>query len=220
MFNDQVNLLDSDSEDEDEDFIQALYLIAPEELGRTQRNRRSHTRHYLTRSELLLHPRGRTPWQVLYHSQNDRAFITTMGFDVRCFQLILESGFQEVWDTHPISRPDTSAHGHPRPSSRSLDACGALGLSLHYLSSAIPETGLQQIFALVPTTVSRYINFSLHILIHTLRSIPDATIQWPEGQDFQELNELIVERHPLLGGEGSGAFCSMDGLKLAVQVSR
>ena len=169
MFNNQVNLLDSDSEDEDEDFI-----IAPEELGHTQCNHCSHTWHYLTHSELLLHPQGRTPWQVLYHHQNDRAFITTMGFDVQCFQLILESGFQEVWDTHPISQPDMSAHGHPWPSSHSLDACGALGFSLHYLSSAIPETGLQQIFALVPTTVSRYINF-----ISISLSTPSAQFQMP-----------------------------------------
>ena len=61
-------------------------------------------------------------------------------------------------------------------------------------------------------------NMNTLCLIHTLCSIPDATIQWPEGQDFQGLNELIVQCHPLLG-EGSGAFCSMDGLKLAVQVS-
>ena len=219
MFNNQFNLLDSDSEDEDEDFIRALYIIAPEEIDRTRRNRRSHTRHYLTRPELLSHPRGRTPWQVLYHSRNERAFITTMGFDVRGFQLILESGFGEAWVTHPISWPEISADAHPRPNSRSLDAPGALGLLLHYLTSAIPETGLQQIFALIPTTVSRYIKFDLHILLNTLRSIPDAAIRWPEGQEFQELNELIVQRHPLLRGEGSGAFCSMDGLKLAVQVS-
>jgi hypothetical protein len=120
-----------------------------------------------------------------------------MGFDVQGFHLILESGFQEAWDTHPISQPDTSAHGHPQPNSRSLDASGALGLSLHYLASAIPETGLQQIFALVLTTVSHYINFSLHILISTLRSIPDAAIWWPEGQEFQELFYLPkLENHP------------------------
>ena len=52
-----------------------------------------------------------------------------------------------------------------------------------------------------------------------LRSIPAAAIRWPEGQDFRYLNDLITQRHPLLGGEGGGAFCSMDGLRLAVQVS-
>ena len=39
-------------------------------------------RLYLTHSDLLLDPRTDTPWQVLYHSQNDHGFITTMGLDV------------------------------------------------------------------------------------------------------------------------------------------
>lgn len=72
---------------------------------------------------------------------------------------------------------------------------------------------------MIPTTVSRYINFGLGILLSTLCSIPEAAIRWPDGQEFQELNELIAQQHPLLGEEGCGTFCSMDGLKLAVQVS-
>ena len=214
-----VNMLDSDSDDEDENFVWALYIIAPEVLDRIRRNRRSQTRLYLTRSELLIHPRGRTPWQVLYHSNNDRAFITTMGLDVRTFHLLLESGYRESWETHRIPRVDAPSRGQPRLRARSLDAAGSLGLLLHYLTSAIPETALQQIFALIPTTVSRYIHFGLRILLNTLCTIPDAAIRWPEGQEFEELNELISQRHPLLGEDRRGAFCSMDGLKLAVQVS-
>ncbi|KAH9163691.1 hypothetical protein EDB89DRAFT_1859863, partial [Lactarius sanguifluus] len=38
-------------------------------------------------------------------------------------------------------------------------------------------------------------------------------------QEFQYLNDLITQHHLLLGGEGSGAFCSMDGLRLAVWAS-
>ena len=37
---------------------------------------------YLTRPDLFPDPRNDTPWQALYHSQNDHAFITTMGFNV------------------------------------------------------------------------------------------------------------------------------------------
>jgi hypothetical protein len=68
-------------------------------------------------------------------------------------------------------------------------------------------------------TIFHYINFGLCILLSTLCSIPAAAIQWPEGQEFQDLNDLITQRHPLLGGEGGSAFCSMDGLRLAIQVS-
>ena len=142
-----------------------------------------------------------------------------MRLDVRTFHLLLESGYRESWETHRIPRVDAPSRGQPRLRARSLDAAGSLGLLLHYLTSAIPETALQQIFALIPTTVSRYIHFGLRILLNTLCTIPDAAIRWPEGQEFEELNELISQRHPLLGEDRRGAFCSMDGLKLAVQVS-
>ncbi|KIO30965.1 hypothetical protein M407DRAFT_144304 [Tulasnella calospora MUT 4182] len=54
-------------------------------------------RLYLTRADRLPNPREGTPWTQLFHSRNDRAFITTMGFDVRCFFLILDSGFAAQW---------------------------------------------------------------------------------------------------------------------------
>ncbi|KAF8326130.1 hypothetical protein F5887DRAFT_984706 [Amanita rubescens] len=38
--------------------------------------------------DLLKTPREATPWQALNSSKNDRAFITTMGFDVATFDLI------------------------------------------------------------------------------------------------------------------------------------
>ena len=94
-------------------------------------------------------------WQALFDSHNDRAFITTMGFDVETFELIVRSGFGTLWLSRPIPRTDVSIHGEPRPGGRFLDAWGALGLVLHYLNSTMLEISLQQIFALIPTTVSR-----------------------------------------------------------------
>jgi hypothetical protein len=73
---------------------------------------------------------------------------------------------------------DVSATGKPRLCARSLDAAGALGLVLHYLNSTMREISLQQIFALIPTTVSRYITFGLKILLKVLQKMPDATIEW------------------------------------------
>jgi len=52
------------------------------------------TRNYLCRPQLQPDPRNNTPWQVLFNSRNDRAFITTMGFDVETFELC--SGFGHV----------------------------------------------------------------------------------------------------------------------------
>ncbi|OAX30606.1 hypothetical protein K503DRAFT_778108 [Rhizopogon vinicolor AM-OR11-026] len=80
-----------------------------------------------------------------------------MDFDVRTFGFILTSGFASQWYELPIARTDISSHGNPQPNRRSLDAGGALGLILHYLNSTMHETSLQQIFALIPATVSRYL---------------------------------------------------------------
>jgi hypothetical protein len=181
---------------------------------------RNPSRLYLTRPQLLPNPRVETPWQQLYTSQSDRAFITTMGFDVATFDSILAAGFGRLWQETPIPRGDVNSAGQPRPWARSLDAEGALGLLLHYLSSTMHEISLQEIFALIPTTVSRYITFGLEILLQVLRSMPDAGIRWPKSADatiseFETLNGLIRERHPLL----TGAFASIDGLNLPVQTS-
>ena len=89
----------------------------------------------------------------------------------------MRSGFGTLWLSQPIPCADASTHGEPRPGGRSLDAWGALGLVLHYLNSTMLEISLQQIFALIPTTVSRYITFGLQILLETLCDLPDATIR-------------------------------------------
>ncbi|KAF8214811.1 hypothetical protein K438DRAFT_1562472, partial [Mycena galopus ATCC 62051] len=166
----------------------------------------------------------------LHASRSDHTYITTMGFDVQSFDDILEAGFEGTWYATPIPRADTATtgnpdngldnlilfHGNPWPGARSLDAAGALGLALHWVNSTMREISLQQIFTLVPTTVSRYIQFSLDILLAVLRQIPDAHIQWPSGIDqFQEYNDLIIQHHPLL----EGAFASIDGLNVPVQTA-
>ena len=119
--------------------------------------------------------------------------MTTMGFDVKTFTYILSSGFATHWDENPIPRNDTSALANPQPERRSLDAAGALGLVLHYLNSTMWVINLQQIFALIPTTVSRYITFALHILLSTLQAIPEAKIKWPKENDFETLSHLVLQ---------------------------
>ena len=138
-----------------------------------------------------------------------------MGLDVATFSLILSAGFEDHWDTLSITREDVAETGFSRPRCRSLDAAGGLGLMLHYLSSTMRETTLQQIFALTPTVVSRYLNFAKRILLLTLKRLPEARIQWPKGDEFEDLTEMIAARHPLL----RGAFGVIDGLNLPVEVS-
>lgn len=194
----------------------AVILGGAEESRKLRIERRKPNRLYLCRPQLLPNPRVDTPWQILFASRNDRAFITTMGFDVVTFHAIIDAGFGHSWCTTPIPRGDVSALGKPRLGARSLDEAGALGLVLHYLNSTMRKTSLQQIFALIPTTVSRYIRFGLTLLLDVLRTMPDAAIGWPrKDNDFRAYNKLIVERHPLL----TGAFASIDGLNLAVQTA-
>lgn len=193
----------------------AIISLGSEEAQELRRERRRATRQYLTRPELLSNPRIATPWQKLFESQSDRAFITTMGFDVNAFSYILKSGFADRWYRTPIPRTDTPATAVARPYRGSLDAAGALGLALHYLSSTMREVSLQEIFALIPSTVSRYIIFALKILHDTLRDIPETRIAWPEGDEFEALSILIQQRHPLL----IGAFADIDGLNVPAQTS-
>ncbi|KIJ12082.1 hypothetical protein PAXINDRAFT_15109 [Paxillus involutus ATCC 200175] len=97
---------------EDEETMMALVTAAiiggTEVLREIHVERHHNNRLYLCRSQLLPNPCINTPWQILYDSQNDRAFITTMGFDVETFGYILSSGFAANWYTTAIPRPDTN----------------------------------------------------------------------------------------------------------------
>jgi hypothetical protein len=99
-----------------------------------------------------------------------------MGVDDATFNLILENGFEFTWNNKCIPRGDAAATSAPRASHHSLDAAGALGLVLHYLNSTMEDVSLMEIFGLIPSTVSQYINFALEILLSTLQSLEDAQI--------------------------------------------
>ena len=217
----QLQLAQNSMRQTDEEFEErviactGLIIYGLEEARRLRSERQCLRRLYLTRPDLLPNPRQGTPWQVLYESQNDRAFITTMGFNVATFHKILDHGFRDLWNTLAIPCHETNINSRPQLGRRSLDAEGALGLVLHWLNSTMLDVSLMQIFTLIPTTVSRYITFSLSNLLFTLHQMHEACIQWLVGDEFQENNNLIIDRHPLL----NGAFGSMDGLNLAVQTS-
>ena len=205
----------------DRETIDKLQLIAAvliigsnEDHAWVVENRRP-CRQYLGRTALLPNPRIGTPWTRLYANHEDRAFITTMGVDTSTFRAILAAGFGHFWYTLPIPRPDIHTAGNPRAGRQSLDAEGGLGLVLHWLSSTMRQLSLQQIFALIPSTVSRYLRFALSILLKVLRQMPSAAISWPRGDEFLELSSYVSIRHPFL----QGVFGSIDRLNLPCQVS-
>jgi len=133
----------------------ATYLLAGISARQQERaDRRRLRRLFLLRPHLMPNPRIDTPWQRLYASRSKQAFITTMGVDVDTFHFILRHGFSTKWDSLPIPHSNVYQSGCPHLVQHSLDAKGALGLVLHYLNSTMHEISLQQIFALIPTTVS------------------------------------------------------------------
>ena len=223
MFNLLWDELENLEDEEDEEAANAAAWLASLITGilathEAQNEQRHEHRLYLRRGELLPDPRIATPWQRLWESQQDRAFITTMGFDVATFRLLLEGPgrFGECWENTPIPRNDVNAGGQPRLGRRSLDGAGALGLVLHYLGSAMLKVSLQQIFALTPSTLNRYLQFAENVLYKTLLQIEEARITMPASQaELESLSQLIKQRHPLL----DGAFGSIDGLSLCTQVS-
>ncbi|KAF9494740.1 hypothetical protein BDN71DRAFT_1561504 [Pleurotus eryngii] len=99
---------------------------------------------------------------------------------------------------------------------RARDRCaGALWLVLHYLGSSMLEISLQQIFALMPSTVSHYIKFAMTILLKTLQAMLEAKICFPKtSEELTKYTNLICTCHPLL----RGAFASIDSLSLVMQV--
>ena len=78
------------------------------------------------------------------------------------------------------------------------------------------DVSLQQIFALTPSVLSRYLEFAEEILYEVLLHVQEAQISMPRTEsNFERLSTLITQRHPLL----IGAFGSVDGLSLCTQVS-
>ena len=114
-----------------------------------------------------------------------------MGINTATFQTILDIGFEHLWNLTPIPRTDTNIHGEPRLGACSLDAAGGLGLYLHYLRSSMREVGLQLIFALIPSTVNRYLAFARQILLGTLRGYPASSITWLEDNKLDEMTNLV-----------------------------
>ena len=94
-------LIQQEEEDEEGDLEQeleqsaalaavALMVIGAEESRRLRVEHRQPSWLYVCRPQLLPNPRKDTPWQVLYQNRSDRAFITTMGFDVDAFMYVVE----------------------------------------------------------------------------------------------------------------------------------
>jgi hypothetical protein len=80
------------------------------------------------------------------------------------------------------------------------------------------QSALQIIFALVPSTVSHYIDFALDIISDVLVQIPQAHLGWPTLVDMQRNSDIINAKHST-ARYLTGAFGFMDRLNLPVATS-
>ncbi|KAG8728805.1 hypothetical protein FRC11_010158 [Ceratobasidium sp. 423] len=207
-------------DDDDEDIYMLQQWQRRQQQDPVARNRKSRRErwNYLKRGELLPNPRDLSSWLGIYRSREDRAYLKVLGFNVSMFEFLLNSGFAEAWDTRSITRTDTNPHGATRTGGRSLDAAGGLGLLLYFLCSTMDECGLQVIFAIIPSTVSRYVNFAMGIMLEILRKIPEGRIEWPDENLMEKYSDVITNKHR--NAEYlDGAFGFMDGLNLLVETS-
>lgn len=89
-----------------------------------------------------------------------------------------------------------------RKSSRKLTASGCLALALHFLSHAPSLCSLCLMTGCVMSTTSRYLTFSLKILLRVLREEQNASLSAPSHEYMIKLGELAetVMGHPCMRG--------------------
>jgi hypothetical protein len=145
------------------------------------------------------------------------AWILAMGLGVTVFEHVLANEFAALGNGQPIPRRETQIprSNKARTGGCSLDAGGALGLGLHYLNSTMAGYTLQPVFGITPAVFSRYLNWGLIALQHTLRSLHEVRVKWPTPQKYDELSAIIHRCHPLL----HTAIGFLDGCHLPVAAS-
>ena len=165
---------------------------------------------YLTRPDLT--PCHDSAWAYMYSAQNNRAFITTLGLDLKTFEE-LSGRFNSYWNNEVVHQDDVNPHGEPQPWRRLLDGSGCLGLVLHWLNSTMAEFSLHQIFGVTPSVCSRYLINGLSHLLQVLRKHPQAQITWPNSETLEMYSSMIEAKFPLL----KKCFGFVDGLNLPIQ---
>ena len=136
-----------------------------------------------------------------------------MGVDCATFHALLCAGFAHQWNQTAIPCPNTNSHGLPHLGRRSLSAEGALALALHYVTSTMNDTSLQQIFALTTATISHYCAFTISVLLSVLNRMLKTSITWWADEDKCDADSnLIAACHPLL----LGAIGSIDSVNLLI----
>lgn len=87
-----------------------------------------------------------------------------------------------------------------------------LGLCLHWLNSTMRQKTLAQIFGIVPSCVSLYLNMGLEAVDRALQSLEFCQVRWPDPTSMAQYAAAIHAREPAL----SMSIGFVDGLNLRV----
>jgi len=162
-----------------------------------QHRQRIRFRSYLLRESLT--PPQLSPWAWLWGSQNDLSLINTCGIDVATFKYLLtrfRPRFEQTW----VEMRHIGGRSN-RGRRRAILDMDALGLVLHFICSRMHMKTLSQLFGIVPSTVSVYLNIALVALHRVLsRDVSEAGVRYPSPEEMSELASLVNRRHPRVHG--------------------
>jgi hypothetical protein len=177
---------------------------------------KSRRRNRIPRIALL--PPSQSAWRKIFDSRSDQALITMTGFDFETFEWLNEK-FRPYFEQYS---PFIDESGRIKPlkcpkegRKRIITSRDCLGLNLAWTRTRGSTFVLQTIFGMSETSVSMYLRFGRRILIRVLKNETDSAIRMPTDDEMVQYKRAVQERHPLL----EGVWCSMDGLKLALECS-
>ena len=182
MINDSAHEFASDTESDDELVIclSALYLL------KKRKERKSATK--IARTGLLGSSASPSAYLLSNGTSSDIEAVTRMSGPA--FEKLF-GVFNAVYSTEPLFGMERS---HRRVRSRVMSPQTVLMLTLCYLANGSTHKVNSLIFGVSSSSVSRYVNHGLWVLLKTLRQIPESRVAMPtieEVNNFATTNVFI-----------------------------
>lgn len=144
-------------------------------------------------------------WYKIYATQDTHAFISVVSVPPAAFALLLEK-FEQYY----IVKSGPGKRGRPP---RVTHKHAVLALLLHFYTHATEHKTLVEVFAFVPSTLSRVLANAERALSKALLELPDAAVRWPSMATQKRWASLSNEHEPLV----DGVFAFVDGKNFPVQ---
>ena len=151
-----------------------------------------------------------SPWQKIYNSGNDQAFIVT-DFDTDAFHVLLAK-FEPLFTSHipwtglqdGCTYARVKQRASPRGRPRKVSASQCLGLVLSWYRFKGPEYTMQGWFGFTGTHVNVWLRFGGRMLFRALWTDDRTKVRMPE------LMSIVQAMHNKL----KNVYCVADGFKL------